>query len=385
MFFEQSQILSVKGIRRVTELVSPSETKKFIQFPHLLYKNNPYWVPPLDIDLRERINPAKNPFLKYGRIKLFLAMDEKDNVLGRIAAVINPVHNNLYKDNTGFFGLFECINDLAAANLLFNSAKKWLKDKGLTGILGPVNFNTNEECGVLVENFSESPMIMCNYSYPYYDALIKSCGLVKEMDLISYKGYAGHIYPEKYHEVFNRASINPNISFRTLEKKNLDHDRKILMDIYNGSFKNVWGYVPFTDEESLTMAKTFTQFYDQNLVWICYYKDTPVGFILALPDINEVLKKLHGSLYPFGIIKFLLYKNRLNTIRVLTLAVLPEYRHLGIEILLINKVHSRMKTKGYQKAELSVVMETNYNMRKVLENLGFTITKRYRLYKGAIE
>lgn len=185
--------------------------------------------------------------------------------------------------------------------------------------------------------------------------------------------------------MYKRIASNPLISFRTFSKKNLREDALIIKNLYNESFKQVWGFVPLNDDETLMMAKTFIQFYDKELIWICYYKDKPVGFILGLPDINQVLKKLNGRLFPFGIIRFYLTKNKIKTLRVLALGVIEEFRHLGLEILLIDKIHSHMKKAGYTKAELSVVMENNFKMRKVLEHLGFILKKRYRLYKISIQ
>jgi ribosomal protein S18 acetylase RimI-like enzyme len=381
---EESESKTIQ-VPEVIEVTTPALIRDFIRFPHRLYKQYPYWIPPINIDLKLKLNKNSNPFLQYGKVKLFAALEPTGKITGRIAAIINPVHNSLYNDSTGFFGLFESKNDQKTANALFDKVEGYLLDNGITEFMGPVNFTTNDECGILIENFDDSPMIMCNYSPPYYDKLLLNYGFTKEVDLLTYEGLTEHIYPQKYYEVYKRIASNPLISFRTFSKKNLTEDALIIKNLYNESFKQVWGFVPLNDDETLNMAKTFLKFYDKELIWICYYKNKPAGFILGLPDINQVLKKLNGRLFPFGILRFYLTKNKIKTLRVLALGVPEEFRHLGFEILLIDKIHSHMKNAGYIKSELSVVMENNLNMRKVLEHLGFIVKKRYRLYKVSIK
>jgi GNAT superfamily N-acetyltransferase len=384
MYFQEPHSPVNTGKIKVVEIITPGLIKKFIRLPYKIYKDNPYWVPPLNIEMKEKLDRGKNPFFKYGDIKLFGAFDEDGIIVGRTAAVINPLHNNIYNDRMGFFGLFECKDEIKIAAALFQKVKSFLKEKGFDSVTGPVNFTTNDESGILVENFHDYPMIMCDYSPPYYDRLIKCCGFEKSIDLYSYEGGVEHLFPGKYKVVNNRADSNPSITFRTFRKEKLYQESMILKDLYNESFNKVWGFVPLTDEESMLMAENFTKFYDEKLIWIASYKDKPVGFVLALPDINSVLIKLKGKLYPLGFLKLLMNKGKINCIRVLTLGVLKEYRSLGIGAQLIEKIHSRMKSGGYSRAEMSVVMENNFYMRRVLENLGFINKKTYRLYKSVL-
>jgi GNAT superfamily N-acetyltransferase len=358
--------------------------KKFISFPRYIYQSNQYYVQPLRSEIKEKINPLQNPFFKYGKIKMFGVIDNNKNLVGRIVAIINPVYDKLYGKEYGFFGMFESINNKEVASLLINQVKSFFNEMNYKRLIGPVNFTTNEESGILIEGFDQSPTFMCAYNEKYYQDLIEGCGLVKAIDMFAYKGNVDHIYPEKFNKILNRISIDPNIKLRTFDKTIKEEDTKIIFNLYNECFKDVWGFVPLSLDEANLMTGKFLPFYDPELIWIAFINSIPAGFILGLPDINKVLKKINGKLFPFGIIRFYLNKNKIDSIRVLTLGVLPQFRGLGLESLLIHRLHERMKAAPYRWGEFSFIMENNFKMRKVLENLGFKAYKRYRIYETNI-
>jgi GNAT superfamily N-acetyltransferase len=305
-------------------------------------------------------------------------------MVGRIAAIFNPVHRYIHRESTGFFGLFECINSVDVAQRLFTTANEYLRKFGCTHLAGPVNFNTNDESGLLIEGYEESPMLMCNYSPPYYAQLLSACGFSKVMDLLSYEARMGHIFPQKYLDVFKRVSEKNEINVRPFNRNQFLQEIATIREIYNGSFIDVWGFVPLSCSEAEAIGKSFISFFDDELVWIAEYKNKPAGLILALPDVNEILKDINGRLLPFGILEFLLRRRHIHSVRVIVLCVLPMFRSKGIETLLIQKVHHRILTGGYQRAEFSVVNENNIRMRNILETFGFHLTKRYRIYRAPI-
>lgn len=368
----------------IIELTSAQFIRKFIDLPNFVYQNNQYYVQPLRSEVKDKINPRKNPFLKYGIIKLFGVINNESALVGRIVAIINPNYDKIHGIKCGFFGMFESINDIQVASLLINRVKMFLKEKDCSMLVGPVNFTTNDESGVLIDGFNYEPSFMCSYNENYYPILLEHCGLKKGVDLLAFIGFVDHMYPEKFSRIINRVKGNPNIVLRTFDKNKKNEDTETICKIYNESFKDVWGFVPLTLDEANNLTKKFLAFYDPELIWIAFVGRKPVGFILGLPDINKILKTINGRLFPVGIIKFYLNKNKIDSLRVLALGVLPAFRGLGLESILINKIHSRMKTKVYKTAELSFIIENNYRMRKVLENLGFKVYKRYRIYKANI-
>ena len=369
---------------RAIEINSRTLLNKFLRLTEQIYQGNNYYVQPLYSELKEKINPLKNPFLSYGKIKLFGVIDDNKNLAGRVVAIINPVNDKLYDKEFGFFGMFESINDKRVASLLIDQVKSLLKQMNYKKLIGPVNFTTNEESGILIDGFDHSPAFMCAYNPEYYQELLENCNFKKAIDLLAYRGYTDHVYPQKFNRILNRILTNPNVELRTFDKTKKANDTKIISDLYNGCFKDVWGFVPFNIREANLMTEKFLTFYDPELIWIGFINGVQAGFILGLPDINKVLIKMKGSLFPFGIFKFYSNKNKIDSIRVLTLGVLPQFRGLGLESLLIHKLHERMKIAPYEWGEFSFIMENNSQMRKVLENLGFTIYKRYRIYETTI-
>ncbi len=366
------------------EINGGRDLRKFIKLPWEIYKGYPKWVPPLMAEMERKLNPRKNPFFEYGQVKLFGVCNESHDMVGRIAAIFNPVHRYIYRESTGFFGLFESIHSPDVARRLFATANEYLSKFGCTHLAGPVNFNTNDESGLLIDGYDDYPMLMCNYSPPYYTDLLKACGFKKAMDLLSYQAKWGHVFPQKYLDVVHRVSIKNRISVRPFKRTQFSEDIATIREIYNESFGDVWGFVPLSSPEAEVMGRNFISFSDDELVWIAEYKNKPAGLILALPDVNEILKDMNGRLFPLGILRFLLRRRHIRGVRVIVLCVLPPFRSMGVETLLIHKVHQRILSKGYQRAEFSVVNENNIRMRNLLEAFGFRCAKRYRIYQAPI-
>jgi ribosomal protein S18 acetylase RimI-like enzyme len=360
------------------------DLRRFIKLPWNIYRDYPKWIPPLISEMKHKLDSGKNPFFEYGQVKFFAVCNESHEMVGRIAAIFNPVHRYIYRESTGFFGLFECINSVDVARRLFTTANEYLSKFGCTHLAGPVNFNTNNESGLLIQGYDESPMLMCNYSPPYYAQLLSACGFSKVMDLLSYEARLGHIFPQKYLDVFKKVSKKNEINIRPFNRNQFLQEIATIREIYNGSFMDVWGFVPLSSSEAEDMGKNFISFSDDELVWIAEYKNKPVGLILALPDVNEILKDINGRLFPFGIFRFLLRRRHIRGVRVIVLCVLPMFRSKGIETLLIQKVHHRILAGGYQRAEFSVVNENNIRMRNILETFGFHLKRRYRIYQSPI-
>jgi len=366
------------------EIPLGGDLKKFIRLPWTIYRDNAHWVPPLIREVRRQLDPRRNPFFEYGQVKLLAVADRGGRLLGRIASIVNPEHGRLHGEPMGFFGLFECVNSPEVAQALFRAVTEHLQAHACTHVTGPVNFNTNSEAGLLVEGFDRRPMIMCNYAPPYYSGLLESCGFAKAMDLFSYAGKWGHAFPAKLGRVVSRISSNSAISLRAFDRSDPLPDVGDIREVFNGSFRDVWGFVPLSASEANALGNDLLHFMDEKLIWIAEHDRRPAGFILAVPDVNEILADLNGRLFPFGALRLIMKRSRIRRIRVMALAVLPEYRSLGIEALLIDKVRARVMDKPYEGAEFSVVNENNARMHHILTRFGFSIVSRYRLYRAPL-
>ncbi len=355
--------------------------REFFALPRSIYSGNRAWVEPLLSDQRRKINPITSPFFEYGNVRLFVATgaDRKSN--GRIAAILNPHHEQVHGKRAGFFGLFECTHDVGMARCLFEQATAVLSEAGCEEVIGPVNLTTNDESGFLIEGYDERPTFMCNYCPSYYHDLVLACGFEKAIDTLSYMAWHGHPFPEKYYRLIKRVEKNPRLCIRRFEKKSAREDILTIAGIYNESFRGTWGFVPITDNEAIDLGKGLLPIADPDLVWIAYCDQKPAGAILGFPDINEILANLDGRLFPFGFLRFLFGQRRIQGMRVAALGVVPEYRSLGIETILIHRVHDRVHTRPYKRSEFSVVMESNHRMRNLLERFGFKCTRRYRIYR----
>lgn len=352
----------------------------FLKVPECIYNGASRWVQPLRQEMRRKLDPSRNPFFDDGRVQLFVAYDVSDRPCGRVAAIVNPRHETMHGEKAGFFGLFESNSDIKTARALITSTSNFLKEAGCETILGPVNLTTNDESGFLIEGYDERPTFMCNYCPPYYHELMAQCGFRKAVDTLSYMAWHGHPFPDKYYRLVRRLEGNPRITIRRFSKATATDDILTIADIYNESFKSTWGFVPMSQGEAVDLGKSLIPIADFDLVWIAYYDNQPAGAILGFPDINEILAGLNGRLLPFGFLSFLFGRGRIQGMRVAALGVKPEFRRLGLETLLIHKVHERVHTRPYKRSEFSVVMENNLKMRNLLERFGFRLCRRYRLY-----
>jgi GNAT superfamily N-acetyltransferase len=364
-----------------------------------IYKNDPNWVPNLISEDKKLLNPAVHPFHQHAEVELFVAYAERKNertegrknAVGRIAAIVNHKHNEFYstgggpasggKDQTGFFGFFECINDREVSGRLFQSAADWLKSKGMKLMRGPMNFSTNETCGLLIEGFDSPPVVMMTYNPPYYLELMDSAGLVKAKDLYAWYLSSDIEIPDKMVRVAERVKSHHNIVVRPADMRRLDKEVDIIKEVYNKAWSDNWGFVPMTDAEFRFMAKDMGKVIDPSLLLIAEVNGQPAGFSLALPDLNQALRHVNGRLFPFGIFKFLWYARRINGARVVTMGIIPEYRKRGIDVIFYIESIRNAKAKGYKWGELSWILEDNVLMNRTIESLGARLYKKYRIYE----
>lgn len=368
---------NTNGVTFVTE---KDEKKEFIEFPYTHYAGNPNWVAPLKIEQKKLINTEKNPFYKNGEIALFLA-EHNGKPAGRIAAIIDHRYNEYHQTKTGFFGFFEAIDNQQVTNLLFKVAEDWLQDRGMTEMLGPANPSMMDEVGILVQGFDKPPSILMPYHKSYYDKLITGAGLEKAMDLFTYEVNQDGVDRDRMNRAVEIVRKRlPDLKIRKVKLKKIRDEVKIIRDIFNAAWKNNWGYIPLSEAEFDQLAKDLKSIVDDDFAHIAEINGKPVAFSVALPDYNQVFKKMNGTLFPTGLIKILWNKRKINKIRTALMGVLPEHQGKGIDALLHHESIENGLKRGFWSSEVGWILENNVNMIRVAERIGGTLDKVYRMY-----
>lgn len=354
----------------------------FLKLPWRLYRDDPNWVPPLLSDQRKLLHPKRNPFFQHAQMTRLIAR-RNGTPVGRICAIDDRAHQEYWQEPMGFFGFFECENDPETARALVDAAADWLKPRGIEAMRGPVNPSTNESLALLIEGFDSPPMIMMTYNPPYYAELLESAGLAKVKDLFAYK-ITKESLSERLLRVGDKLAERVQVTIRPINRKDLKNEIERIRTIYNQAWSKNWGFVPMTEAEFDHMANDLKKILDPELAYIAEDGDRPVGFSLALPDLNYALKHVNGRLFPFGIFKLLYYAKKIKSARVITLGIVEEYRNRGIDVLLYLESFRRGVARGYEWAELSWILEDNEAMNRATALLGGELYKRYRIYEKAI-
>jgi len=368
----------------IRQISSKAEKRRFVRMLWDIYSNDPNWVPPLEMDRMKLIDEKKNPFYSHAETRWWLA--ERDGKpVGRIAAIINHNYNEVQNERAGFFGFFESINDPHVARSLFQNAERWMREQGMKVAYGPASPSSNDEYGLLIEGFDRPPVFLMTYNPPYYAALIEQNGFVKDHDLFAYLLSQETARSEKLARVSKALAERGNIVIRPINTKRFDEEVERIKQIYNRAWENR-GFVPFTDAEMDFLAKDLKQIYDPELVLFAEVEGKTVGFALSLPDVNQSFHS--GSPIPRGamnlpvaIWKLLTKKKKIDTVRILVLGVLKEYRNRGVDAMLYSETMKTAKRKGYEYGEASWVQESNMPMNRAAEMMNGIKYKTYRVYR----
>jgi GNAT superfamily N-acetyltransferase len=353
--------------------------RQFLEFPYQHYRLDPYWTPPLRIAQRDLLNQKKHPFYAHAEMQCFLAMDGSQ-VAGRIAAILD--HNQFAPDHIGFFGFFESVDSQPVASALLRAAQDWVRARGAKLMRGPVNPSTNYECGLLVEGFDSSPFVMMTYNPPYYGDLLERAGLRKIKDLFAYITTAAATAGHKAMRAADRAMRSSRVAIRPLNMKNFQAEADAIWSIYSSAWSRNWGFAPLTREEFRVLAKDMKAILVPEFALVGEVDGRPVGFALAIPDINRALKPAGGNLFPFGLLKILYHQRRIKSLRVMALGVIEEFRTAGVAAGFYATLIRQAQRLGYGDCEFSWVLEDNILMNRSIEALGARRYKTYRLYEG---
>lgn len=371
---------------RVIPADGKKEFRRFLDLPYRIYDGDPYWVAPLIRDMKVMFNKTVHPFHQHSEVQPYIAM-RGDETVGRIVAIHNRNHVEYHQEPVGFFGFFECVDEQKVANALLRTAEDWLRDRGLEVIRGPASFSTNEQAALLVDGFDRPPAIMMPYNPEYYEDLILNAGYRSAMDMVAY--YLDNPHPPDYLlKLEERLAKRAGVTLRTLRKENFSAELDRVLMVYNKAWEKNWGFVPMTDAEIRHMAdelKTAVMKDPEQVIFVENQEGAPVGFALWLKDYNQALIEARGRLFPFGLLKVLRRAKTIDMCRVLTLGLVEEYRHRGIDNLLYLRIFREGAAKGMTKGEFGWILEHNWAMRKPLEKLGSSAYKRYRMYDRDLE
>lgn len=372
----------------VRPVSSKRERNAFIKLPWRLYAGESNWVAPLLFERRRFLDPHKNPFFQHAQVQLFLAW--RDNrVVGRISAHVDANLDAFQGTNWGLFGFFECEDDPEVARALIDTAAVWLRARGRPTMVGPMDFTTNDECGLLIEGHERTPIILTGWHHPYYQGLLEdACGLDKAMDLLMWDLQVEN--RDRVHEgiwkMADDVEAKHGIVCRNFVKKDLEAEVGRFLEVYNAAWERNWGFVPLTEEEVRHYAKTLKPVLDENWAMVAERKDTGevVGAALTLPDYNQVLEKLNGRLLPTGWITALRARKQIDRVRVFALGVKPQYQHTGVAARFYQMHFDAAERTPQSGGEMGWILETNKPMNRAMEGMGGTVVRRFRVYERTL-
>jgi len=371
--------LAIQPIRTSRDLES------FIRLPWRLYHDDSNWTPPLLTSERKLFDRTLNPFWKHAEAEHFLAR-RNGRIVGRISAIVNRTHNELHGEKTGFWGFYECERDAEASLALFRAAEEWMRSRGMERSLGPANPSINDTAGLLIDGFKWPAFVLMTYNPRHYVEQVEAAGYGKAMDLWAYILLHKELVREKIDRVANEVAARAEVTIRNVEMKHFERELRLINEIYNDAWEKNWGFVPMTEDEIRFVAEDMKSIVLPELVYFAYYRGEPVAFSLAVPDINHLLRKCKGRLFPFGWFYFLKFNIRkIPTFRVIALGVRKKYQHLGMGTLFYKRYFDEGLRLGYKAAEMSWILEVNEPMNKPLQNMGGKPYKTYRMYDKRLE
>ncbi len=372
----------------IKPLSGRSELLRFIKSEWNFYKDDPYWVPPLILDRLKTLDTKKNPFFKHSVIQLFLALKGND-IVGRIAAIVNENHNKTHNDRVGFFGFFECIDDQEVANKLFDTAANWVADRGMDTLRGPLNPSMNDVPAMLYEGFDSIPQLMMPYNQKYHIKLYENYGFEKAQDLLGYKLDQNKFLTDKLKRIQEIVRKRYDLTTRDVnlkDKEQFKKDVQTLKDIYNAAWQPNWGFVKWTDEEFDYLAEDMKQMADPRLAFIVESKGKPAGFAFGMPNLNQIMKyNRSGRLLPF-LYHYFTKKKKMNWMRILALGIMPEFHQKGIDSVLYYEIGTRAVSQGLVHGDASWLLESNVMInRAMVQVLDGKLYKRFRIWEKKID
>jgi hypothetical protein len=368
---------------KLTEVLSAKDRKDFLDVARIIYKDDAHWICPLDQDVEAVFDPKRNSFHGHGTCTRWILKNDQGELIGRIAAFVNDKKAYQYEVPTGGMGFFECINDQQAANLLFETAQKWLTEKGMKAMEGPINFGENDTFwGLLVEGFTP-PSFGMNYHRPYYHDLFKNYGFST-----SYEQITNHLdlripFPERFSKIAEWVAAKPGYRFEYLKANQIEKYALDFIEIYNDAWRDFTNFVPLQKQVVLESFEKMKAIMDEKLIWFAYVDDEPASFVVILPDANQMIKSFNGKLGIWEKLKFVYQRWKgVNRMRAVVMGTKKSFQKLGLEsALFIQLKNYVMPQKQYNELELSWVGDFNDKMIAIHQATGATFGKRHLTMK----
>ncbi len=371
----------------VRPVASRRDLNEFIEVPFRLRRHDPQWVPPLRFERRQFLDPKKNPYFDHAEVALLLAEREGEPV-GRISVQVDRRWDQFQGGNDGMFGFFESENAPEVAGALLDAANGWLRERGRERILGPMDFTTNDEVGLLIDGFDEPSMILEPWHPPHYQGLIEGQGMTKAMDLLMWALWFGELKEgTEMHPMIHAAadkSREAGVVIRNMRRRDLESEVAAFTDVYNEAWGSNWGFVPVTDDEVRFQAKNLKPVLDENWAMIAEKDGKVIGAAVTLPDVDQAIARMNGRVLPFGWIHFLRRKRYIDRLRVFALGVKDDYQHLGVAAALYERHIEMAATVGPRGGHMGWILETNDPMNRAMEGMGGKVVQRYRIYERSL-
>jgi GNAT superfamily N-acetyltransferase len=371
---------------QLVEVNTPELANEFLMVLVRLYKNDPNFIRPLDKDVNDVFNPRKNKLLKASEAVRWLLQDDSGKYIGRVAAFINKKTANTFEQPTGGMGFFDCINDQAAANMLLDACKNWLQERGMEAMDGPINFGERDKWwGVLADGFTP-PNYGMHYNYPYYTELLENYGFQLFFKQFTYYRTVEDPLPPEYKEKADRILRENKYSFRHLDKKQLNKYAEDFRTVYNKGWAKFEGVKPMSEAQSQQIMKSMRPVLDERIMWFAYYEDQPVGFFIALPELNQLFKYVDGKLDWWGKLKFAFHRWRgaCKTMYGIVFGITPEHQGKGLEAALVTASGQLIQNNPkipYTDFQMNWIGDFNPKMMRLVEKVGSRIYKTHHTYR----
>lgn len=368
----------------IIEVVDRKTKREFLDVARILYKGDKNWTCPLDAEIEGIFDPGNNGFFKHGQAIRWILKDDKGRLIGRIAAFINELKAYTFDQPTGGCGFFECINNTESAFLLFDTAKAWLKERGMEAMDGPVNFGENDNhWGMLADGFMPQGFGM-PYNHPYYQPLFESYGFRIYFKQFSYHLDLKKSFPERFWKIAGWIAQKPGFHFEHFSYKNQEKYVQDILSVYNDAWQFHENFTPMDPEDIRKMARDGKGVIDEEFIWFAYHEGQPIAFFVMMPDVNQILRKINGKLDLLGKLKFLYYLKRktITRARITVMGVVPKFQRFGVESAIFWHMDKVMKRKPhYNEVELSWVGDFNPKMQSIYESVGGVHRKTHHTYR----
>ena len=372
---------------RICPVKTRLEWKKFHQLPHTLHGDSKHWVAPLSLQARQMWAP-RQPYFQHASACAWIVLSG-DRVVGRISAQIDALQAEQGRAGLGHFGQLEAVDDPRVFELLIDTARDWLAGRGCDEMQGPFDLSINQQCGLLVEGFDQSPMMMMGYAPAYYAEQLQRLGLEPRAELLAYRGPAGFQRPASMTRILER--VSDRIRVEPVDKSELGEKAELLRSLFNQAWADNWGFVPMTEAEFTHAVNDMKLLVRPGYVNLALFDDQPAAFMVTLPNLNEMIADLNGRLWPTGALRLLwrISRKRCRTARVLLMGVAREHQQsltgAALSYALMAATQQHIMRDGIEWVEQSWILEQNRGMRSLIESLGMQVTQRYRIYGRRID